>query len=445
VDKDYLIRLIHEYNPRILGATVTLPVTRRDLYAEIEPWMEKKQAIAIVGLRRTGKTTLMRQLMAGQSGTPLFFSFDEEEVQKKEVLVFVLDYAIVTLHATSLFLDEIQYVEDWEGILKRYYDQKAIKFFVSGSESLEISRAKAALAGRLVTFRLLPLSFREYLRLKNGGPVAGPAVMHDSSSMEELYRQCITQKEFFEHELVEYLYKGAFPELVQEEDSTIIQKYIHDLVVRKIIYRDIPAMFDIRRPDLLFELFRYACSTSSQLFDVQNLARHFGVHGETVANYLWYLRSAFLVSVAESYSKSPAKRARKNKKLYVTHPAIACAVLGYSRHHIIEQVQGQFAETLFAGRYFWRDRHKHEVDVVLESPEGLVPMEIKYQGRIGPSDTKNLQLFMEEFGVRTGILITKDRFDKKTIEDREILYIPAWLALLAQDTRAPGPVRSDGV
>jgi len=172
VDKDYLIRLIQEYNPQIRGAPVTVPVTRRDLYAEIEPWLAKKQAIAIVGLRRIGKTTLMRQLMAGQPGTSVFFSFDEEEVQKKEVLIFVLDYAMVTLHATSLFLDEIQYVDDWEGILKRYYDQKAIKFFVSGSESLEISRAKAALAGRLVTFRLHPLSFREYLRLKN--PVSLP-------------------------------------------------------------------------------------------------------------------------------------------------------------------------------------------------------------------------------------------------------------------------------
>lgn len=439
MDKDYLIRLIHEYNPRIRGEPADVPVTRRDLYTGIEPWMAKKQAIAIVGLRRTGKTTLMRQLMAARPGTPIFFSFDEEEVQKKEVLVFVLDYALTALHATSLFLDEIQYVEDWEGILKRYYDQKGTKFIVSGSESLEISRAKAALAGRLVTFRMQVLSFREYLRLKNAGPAPGPAALSDFSSMEQLYRSCITRKEFFEHEVIEYLYKGAFPELVQEEDSTIIRKYIHDLVVRKIIYRDIPAMFEIRRPDLLFELFRYSCSTSSQLFDIRNLARHFNVHGETVANYLWYLRSAFLVGVAESYSKSPAKRVRKNKKLYVAHPAIACAVLGYSREQIIEQVQGQYAETLFAGRWFWRDRYKHEVDVVLEGPEGLVPLEIKYQGSIGTNDSKNLLLFMEEHGIRSGILVTKDRFEKTTMGDREIWYIPAWLALLARDSGMHDP------
>ncbi|WP_321506192.1 ATP-binding protein [uncultured Methanoregula sp.] len=440
MDKDYLIRLIHEYNPQILGAPGSVPATRRDLYAEIEPWMGKKQAVAIVGLRRIGKTTLMRQLMAGLGGTPIFFSFDEEDAQKKEVLIFVLDYAIVTLHATSLFLDEIQYVEDWEGILKRYYDQKAIKIVVSGSESLEISRAKAALAGRLITFRLQPLSFREYLMLKGAGIDTGPAALEDYPAMEALYRQCITRTEFFEDAFIEYLWKGAFPELVQEEDSVVIRKYIHDLVVRKIIYRDIPAMFDIRRPDLLFELFRYACSTSSQMFDIQNLSRHFGVHAETVSNYLWYLRSAFLVRVAESYSASPAKRVRKNKKLYVVHPAIACAVLGYRREHIIEQVRGQFAETLFAGRYFWRDRYKHEVDAVLETAKGLVPVEIKFQGSISPTDTRNLRIFMDEYRAGTAILITRDRFDRKIVDGREFLFIPAWLALLAWTVSPEGPV-----
>lgn len=438
MDKDYLIRLIQEYNPQLRGVPLTVPETRRDLYAEIGPWMKKKQAIAITGLRRTGKTTLMRQLMTAELGTSIYFSFDEEEVQKKEVLVFVLDYATVTLHAKNLFLDEIQYVEDWEGILKRYYDQKAIKVVISGSESLEITRSKAALAGRLVTFRLHPLSFREYLRLKKIDTGTRTARLEDYASMEELYRQCIAQKELFEHELIEYLYKGAFPELVHEEDNSVIRKYIHDLVVRKIIYRDIPAMFDIRRPDLLFELFRYACSTSSKLFDIQNLARHFGVHTETIANYLWYLRSAFLIQISEPYSKSPALRARRNRKLNAAHPAIACAVLGYGREHIIGQVQGQFVETLFSGRYFWRDRQKHEVDLILETPGIPVPVEIKYQNHIGLSDTRNLRIFMEEFGSGIGILITKDLFDRVPANGREILYIPAWLALLAENTRPSG-------
>jgi len=434
VDKDYLIRLIYEYNPQLSGNAIEVPPTRRDLYTEIEPWMAKKQAVAIVGLRRTGKTTLMRQLMTGLPGAAVFFSFDEEETQEKDVLVFVIDYAIVTLHAASIFLDEIQYVEDWEGTLKRYYDQKGIRFIVSGSESLDLSRAKAALAGRLVTFTLPPLTFREYLRLKGVTAGSAPASLDNYPALERLYRECLTRKELFEHEFIEFLYKGAFPELVHEDNSAVIRRYITDLVVRKIISRDIPAIFDVRRPDLLLSLFRYACSTSSQLFDIRNLAKHFGVNAETIANYLWYLQSAFLIRISESYSTSPAKRVRRNRKLFVTHPSIACSVLNYDRLHLIEPVLGPYVETLFAGRYFWRDRHKHEVDAVYEPDAGILPVEVKYQSRISPMDTKNLSYFMDEYDARTGILITKDLMDKKTTNGKEILFIPAWLALLAEQS-----------
>ncbi|MGA2698238.1 MAG: AAA family ATPase, partial [Methanoregula sp.] len=77
MDNEYLIRLIYEYNPQLAGHPVAVPEFRRDLYAEIQPWLPKKQAIAIVGLRRTGKTTLMRQLMEETGGEKkaLFFSF----------------------------------------------------------------------------------------------------------------------------------------------------------------------------------------------------------------------------------------------------------------------------------------------------------------------------------------------------------------------------------
>jgi ATPase subunit of ABC transporter with duplicated ATPase domains len=73
VDKDYLVRLIREYNPQLRGTPVPVPATRRDLYADIEPWMKKKHAVAIVGHRRIGKTTLMRQLMAGPDPAHSFF------------------------------------------------------------------------------------------------------------------------------------------------------------------------------------------------------------------------------------------------------------------------------------------------------------------------------------------------------------------------------------
>jgi len=438
MNKDYLIRLIAEYNPQLRGEAIAVPEFHRDLYAEVLEWVGRKEAIAIVGLRRTGKTTIMRQLMKDLGQGVLFFSFDEEETQNKETLSFVIDYALHVTGATHIFLDEIQYVSDWEGVLKRYYDQKEVKCIVSGSESLDLSRAKAALAGRIISFRLDPLSFGEYLRMKGMAIGKGSASPEDYPAMEDLYLRHVAGKELLEHEFLEYLYKGAFPELVSEENPVVIRRYIQELVVKKIIYRDIPAIFEIRRRDLLYELFRYACENSAGLFDIRKLCTIFNANYETVRTYLFYLKAAFLVTSAESYSGSPATRVRRNKKLYVVHPAIAFAVLGMEREMLSEEVLGQFVETLFAGRYFWRDKQKREVDVVHDTGH-LLPVEVKYRNRIESADLRGLSAFMEKFRVDRGIMVTKDTMDRRTLPAGEILLYPCWLYLLGQKISLPAP------
>jgi len=431
MDKEYITRLIYEYNPHIKGLSIEIPEFKRELYSEIYRWLEKKQAIAIVGLRRTGKTTLMRQIIETLGSNAAFFSFDEEETQKKEVLLFVIDYFINNFKSGYIFLDEIHYVDDWEGVLKRYYDLKNIKFIISGSESLELSKSRATLTGRMVTFKLGPLNFREYLNLKGKKLDAGNIEFDDMAAIEGLYTKLITEKEYFEHEFLEYLYKGAFPELVNEDDESVIRKYIKELVVKKIIYRDIPAIFEIRRRDLLFELFKYSCSNSSNLFEIKNLCNIFNANYETISNYLFYLRSAFLVNIAEVYSNSPTKRARRNKKIYAVHPSIAFSLLGYKKDMLVEQVLGQYVESIFADEFFWRDKQKNEVDVVLQN-ESLVPVEIKYQNHIVPGDLKGLKKFMKTFGSKKGIVVTKNLFESRVFEDKEIMFIPVWLYLLVK-------------
>jgi hypothetical protein len=428
MDKEYITRLIYEYNPHLMEGRIEVPRFKRELYVEIEKWLEKKQVIAIAGLRRTGKTTLMLQAMEKLGSKAAFFSFDEEETQKKEILVFVIDFFLNNFKSKYVFLDEIHYVDDWEGVLKRYYDLRNVKFVVSGSESLELGKAKAALAGRIVTFRLEPLSFREYLGLKGKKLETGKIPLSDAGAIEDLYLKLITEKEFFEHEFLEYLYKGAFPELVNEGDESIIRKYIKELVVKKIIYRDIPTIFEIRRKDLLFELFNYTCNNSSNLFDIKSLCNTFKADYETVSNYLFYLRSAFLISIAESYSKNPAKRVRRNKKIYAVHPSMAFAVLGYGRDMLVEKILGQYVETIFAKEFFWRDKQKNEVDVILKN-KTLMPIEIKYQSQIAFSDLKGLLKFMEKFKLERGIVATKNLLEKRTVDKKEIIFIPAWLLL----------------
>lgn len=435
MDVEYLVRLIHEYNPPPTKKP-SLPQFRRDLYFEVEKWIDKKQAIAIVGLRRTGKTTIMRQFMEALGCDCAFFSFDEEETQNKKTLVFILDYFVNNLRPRFIFLDEVQYVPDWEGVLKRYYDTMGLKFMVSGSESLQIDRANAAMAGRMISFKLGPMSFREYLSLK-GKALDNPAVeISDFEDVKRLYTKHLTEKEFYENEFLEYVYKGAFPELVQEAEESTILKYTYDLTVKKIIYRDIPSIFEVRRKDLLNELFRYACANTANLFDVKNLSNIMKANQETVNNYLTYLKSAFLIKTSESYSRSISKRMRRNKKLYVTHPSLAFAALGWGRNMLVEKVLGQYVESALSGRLFWRDERKNEVDAVIIDDEGPIPLEVKYKSQIITSDLSGVIRFMEKHNVGKGLVATKNTFEERKVDGRIILLAPAWLLMLCsrQDT-----------
>lgn len=417
MEKEYIRRLIYEYNPQLTGKKIETPQFKRKLYFELLKWLQKKQILAITGLRRVGKTTLMKQLMQ-KLDKAAFFSFDEEETQTKETLVFVMDFCLNNLKAKYILLDEIHYVKDWQGVLKRYYDTKNIKFVISGSESIEITKAKESLAGRIITFRLDVLDFREYLELKE--------IKVKGIKIDEIYEKMMTEKELLEQEFFNYLYSGAFPEIVNETNEEIIRKYINELVVKKIIYRDIPRIFEIKRKDLVFELFRYICDNSANLFEIKNLCNTFKADYETITNYLFYLEKAFLIKISEVYSKSIAKRIRRNKKIYVIHPCIAFAALGYKKETVIEKILGQYVETLIAKKFFWRDKHKNEVDVVIQG-KPIKPIEVKYKNNITKEDLKCLLRFMNVFKLKEGTIITKDIFKKEIITGKTILFVPAWL------------------
>ena len=139
--------------------------------------MKLRQIVAVVGMRRTGKTTLMFQVIDDliKGGVDpkniLYFSFDES-VDDIRSLVTLYSEKILKKDIRSekifMFLDEIQKLDDWQNNIKIYYDMYPnIKLFVTGSASVNILLdAKETITGRIFYFELDVLSFEEFLRLK---------------------------------------------------------------------------------------------------------------------------------------------------------------------------------------------------------------------------------------------------------------------------------------
>ena len=440
---DRIKAMVRDFNPQWEGKEAVLPPDyKRHIFPEIEKYLKTKQIIAILGLRRVGKTVLMKQVMKDLKGPKeniFYFLLDDIVVHDPDILEDILNYFLKTIAKKGkkyIFLDEIQKVPYWQDILKRFYDMREdMKFVVSGSASLQIKKSKESLAGRIFDFYLPILTFREFLEL-NGMETEKSGL--GSKGLEEVYEKNINKKPLLEKMFLQYIYKGSFPEMARVEDDDIVRNYVKSSVIDKIVLEDIPSVFAVRKKDILFSVLEYCSRETSNLLDISNLASILKTNYQTARSYIFYLQNSFVIDIVYNHSKSIAKQLRKNKKIHVAHPSIAISMAGYRKDALnVSELMGKYVETavfqhskcLSERISFWRTPQKDEVDIILSGKE-TIPIEVKYQSQISPSDLKPLLKFMDLHGVKKGFMVTKDLLEKRTIDGKTIQLVPAWVFLM---------------
>lgn len=307
---------------------------KRKLFFEILPYMKKKQVVSVVGLRRTGKTVLLKQLIRelikeNKTASVLFLTFDEAIFPKGVSLSDYLDAYLENIAPENgklfIFLDEIQYAKNWQHVIKRYWDtEPRIKFAVSGSSSLFLrKKTTESLAGRIYEFTLPVLSFEEYLELREETVLLDGYKKHGLGIREEIVG--IKEKENFvrqsgekmEKAFAKYLCRGQFPEIAAEENEATIKKYLTDAIYKKTIEYDIPRIFGVERIDELKFLFQIAANEVGSVIETGNIAREVGMDEKTVKKYLNYFEESFLARRLYNFSKSIRKSRRLQKKIYL--------------------------------------------------------------------------------------------------------------------------------
>ncbi|MFT4304717.1 MAG: ATP-binding protein [Candidatus Woesearchaeota archaeon] len=386
---------------------------KRDIYYELKNSLNNKFILAIVGLRRVGKTTILYQLIDYliKKQTPtkniLFFSFDEYIKEFSEVLnkykeLHNLDFRKEKIY---LFLDEIQKCPNWENELKKTYDlYPKIKIIISGSESLFIrKRNKETLAGRLFEFNVKSLSFKEYLSIKG------------------------IKKENFKYEtiinpiLLEYIEKGAFPETINLNEKQYYE-YIKSLLLDKIIYKDIPHSYNITDAQFLNTLLELIAYNPGMYIDYYSLSKQYNKDRRTIKQYLEYLEKSFLIKIITNYRKGSSSL-RKLKRVYLTDNAL----IKVFKRKIEPDFKGKMVENLcinhFNAKHFWKN--SKEVDLIHEN----IPIEIKYREQTRNEDFKAVLAFMKKFKIKKEIKITKN-IDKEIIKDEKKINLISLRRLL---------------
>lgn len=445
VDLEKLKEIVYFHNPWWTGQEVSeelLTDYERPILKSLLSYLALDRILVIKGPRRTGKTTLLYQMINhllknGVASENIFFLSFEGREARQDFDGIVKTYQELVKKVLSkekqvyFFLDEIQFLEDWSLYLKRYFDKKyPIKFIVSGSAASLIKRNSESLAGRTVEEIILPFSFYEYLNYH----------LRDEKLKKEIdliregfgFKRLPSRDSLIPYETQikilweEYLDKGGFPHLFKVQEKILWTKLLREDVIEKVIYRDLVDLHQIKKPFILENLFLYLAEHSSELLNISNIANSLKLSREYTEKYIEYLKGAYLIFKLKRYSKAIESQIRKMEKCYLSDPGLM-RLSGSSN-------SGKVAETVVAGHLVGEElyyhRNNYEIDIVLKLEENIIPIEVKYKNKIDPSDLKGLLKFMESFKRKVAIVVTKDLSKEEKVNGKLILYLPAWFFTL---------------
>lgn len=222
-----------------------------------------------------------------------------------------------------LVLDDIQYLAGWEQHLKAFVDtHPQVKCVVSGSAApaLRLKSIESG-AGRFTDFTLPPLTFYEFLDLRD---IDG-LVEHEADS-----RYRLIDIEGLNRHFIDYLGLGGYPELISSSASlSEFSRQVCAEIVDNVLLRDIPSLYGIQDTQELNALFASLAYNTAREVSLEDLSRSSGVTKPTLRRYLEYLEAAFLIKVVHriDYDARRFRRAARFK-VYVTAPALLSALFG---------------------------------------------------------------------------------------------------------------------
>jgi len=432
----------------------------RDLYLKLKENLKNNLILNILGLRRVGKSSIMKQLINNLLGrnvksTFVFYhSFDDlKQIKTTDFLDQLLSFYLEEIlqskvynleNKVYVFLDEIQYIDNWQAVLKKYYDlsNKKIKFIISGSQSLLLrDKNKESLAGRIFEFYLPPLSFKELLIIKKEKNIKTQEIDLFEVDKNFLLLGKIDFKyaQKLKSLAREYVLNGQFPECLEMDNEEQKNEYILESVLGKLL-EDIVKLQKIEKTEELKTIAYQLLNNISSIFELKNIGSEIGVSYLTLEKYLQFLKNGYLLEILHKDYRSIIKKGRSLKKIYSTSTNFTCSLNGYKENHFDEvpEIFGKIIENLiynilskkYSKLNFWRDGEK-EVDFIIKNKKNIIPIEVKFKNNIARSDLKNIIFYCKKKKRTTGIIITKNILEKNEIEKIKLYYIPYYLILIS--------------
>jgi hypothetical protein len=385
-----------------------------------EPMLETARITVVSGVRRCGKSTLLRQI-AEKVESYSYVNFDDERLLNFTVEDFSRLMLAWQKHgdAKVVLMDEIQNVEGWERFVRRIHDEGRKVFLTGSNAKLLASELTTHLTGRYLKVELFPFSFGEFAAF-GGVRCRGSLTTDEKAAALGLFDR--------------YLAGGGFPGYVTSGEPDILKQIYDDIVFRDIITR-----FGIRETVQFRELTAYLFSNFAKETSYGGLAKSLGIKSPmAVRKYVGFLQESYLLFGLLKYDSSYRRQIVANRKVYVIDNGMRNSVAfsaSEDRGRLLENAV--FIELKRRGLETFYHRQKHECDFVVRE-KGKITAAIQVTTRLHADNSEREMAGLLEacttFGLKEGTLITEHEDEVIEAEGVTVRVAPAWKWLVSLDT-----------
>ena len=400
----------------------------------------KGKATVCIGIRRSGKSTLMYQIIQklvhqgiGRQNVLYLNFFDERLHKLREVGLGTILEAYFSLYPEKkntekiyCFFDEIQLFPGWEPFIDRVMRMENCEVYITGSSAHLLSKEIATqMRGRAISWEIFPFSFQEFLDYKKLS-----------------YKKPYSTKArlLLQNAFAQYLEAGSFPEVVELSKSLrikILQEYYNS-----ILFRDLIERHNVSHPRAIFDLARWLVDNNAALFSINSLTGYLKSLGHkvpksTVSDYLAWLEDGYFFFSVKIFDTSLARANSNPKKTYcIDHAMINATSSGImiNSGRLLENIVFIALRRITQHIFYYKTKGNLEVDFIAQLADRSRLL-IQVCESLASPKTKNREISalnnaMLELNIKKGIIVTQNEEMVMDVEAGKIEVVGAWRFLL---------------
>ena len=420
----------------------------RAVLKEIEFKIKLPHIIVLTGLRRSGKSTLLRQLIKKYYKDEDFYyiNFEDERLFNFPANEFNRLYeALINLYGKkkTFFLDEIQNVTNFETFVRRLYEE-GFKFFITGSSATLLSRELGTkLTGRHVDIIVRPFSFSEFLELeevKTSRFILGKSNLDGAQKPRVIKKVLDINKESIHKTetkaeikkcFEEYLIKGGMPEYLIYNDPELLTRVYEDTIIK-----DIAVRYKVDNVVILRQLYSYLVNNFANKFSYNSIRKVTSIKSvNTIKKFISYLEDTYFAKTINKFDYSYKKQIINDKKFYVLDNGFIGVLSkkltndsGWLLENLVFNCLNNFHEV-----FYYSD--KKECDfLIVRNKEVKQAIQVCYElnEENRKREIEGLTEAMKKFKLEEGLLLTNNREEKLKLNGEKIVIKPVWKWLLEE-------------